>query len=329
MARIFIDGFENNSMEFWSVAGNNYIASSSGVPGFKGNYCMRIYQNGYALKTLSTPLASMKMAFKIQKIFSGGYDRDLVRFLDSADNTCLSLIFNNISHKLEARLGSYNGTLLASGNTVFNSGETRHIEIAYAPLNSGGILTVRFGGVNELTYTGDTTAGLENITKIIFGTASSDYGVDMFLDDVVIDNTNWIGNTYIQKGQVSGAGTTTQFTPSAGANYQCIDEIPYSDTDYNSSNTVGHIDTFPITAITGAIISVKSVQLEARIAYEGTPTHIQLGCRSGGVNYFADDFLPILSFRKVSKILELNPDGNIEWTKSAVNAMEIGYKLTV
>lgn len=333
MARIFIDGFENGDLGNWSYAGRADLYSSSLVSGFKGVYNIFTDRNSQLAHLFSPSLTTLKMAFKICRQGTDDGAGDIIRFKDSATTVCLILLLNSITSKLEVHLGEYNGTLLASGNTAFVRGETRLIEIAYTPLNSGGTITVKMDGVQELTYTGDTTAGLENISIIHFGDigGNSGRGVEMCLDDVVVDDINWIGNTYIQKGQVSGAGTTTQFTPSgAVSNYECVDEIPYSDTDFNYSNTIGHIDSFAISPMTGAVSDIKSVQLEARISYEGTPTptHVQLGVRSGGTDYFDTDISPALSFGKTLKILELNPNGNVAWTEETVNSMEIGYKVT-
>jgi len=52
------------------------------------------------------------------------------------------------------------------------------------------------------------------------------------IDNLIVDNAGWIGQTRIQGLAVSGAGTTTQFDPSTGSNYECVNEVPYSDTDY-------------------------------------------------------------------------------------------------
>jgi hypothetical protein len=303
---------------------------STSVAGFKGTYSAYLNASDKNLiKTFSSSYAELYFAFKVYGA-GDGVDNNLLTLKDSASTIIATVSRNDTTGFLELRTGNYGGSLLDTGTVSIANGTTHLIEVRHKPLNSGGVFTLKIDGIEDATYTGDTTAGLENIQCFILSSITGNCNFNGYFDDVVVDDADWVGNTYIQKGQVSGAGTTAQFTPSAGANNQCIDEIPAVNTDYNSSNTSGHIDTFAISPLTGTIAAIKAVQLEAVISYEGTPTptHIQLGCRSGGTDYFSTDKSPALSFGRVSKILELNPDGDTAWLEATVNAMEIGYKAT-
>jgi hypothetical protein len=328
MARIFIDGFENGSFDNWDV-GSSGSVSNVIIDGFKGVYSASLAGSyGTLIKTFSTSYNELYIAFKVYP-YGDGPDNRLLTFCDSSYTEIAEVSYNRTSHFLELRRGICSGTLLATGTTAIEYRQTHLIEVHYKPLNSGGVFTVKIDGNEDVTYSGDTTLGLENIKRIIF--AATAYGnFNGNYDDIIVDDANWIGNTYVQKGQVTGAGTTTQWTPSAGSNYQNVDEIPSSNTDYNSTNTTGHIDTFAVSDMTGTITAVKAVQLEMMASYEGTPTptHLQLGVRSGGTDYFDTDNSPALSFGRFTKILEHNPNGDVDWTESTVNAMEIGYKAT-
>jgi len=59
---------------------------------------------------------------------------------------------------------------------------------------------------------------------------------------------------------------------SAGANWDCVEEIPYSDADYVSTNVTGKTDLYEVTDLVGSIHSVKCVQVAARSIKEGSPT---------------------------------------------------------
>ena len=331
MARIFIDGFEAGDLALWTAVGETGKISGTVIEGFKGIYSLNLNWNNRANKrTFASACAQLNVAWKIYINTING--TSIMNFVDSSNVVIASVCINTTSGKLELRRGGGTGELLATGTTVLNTAVTYLFEALLIPLNSGGTFTVRVNGVQEVTYSGDTTNGAESDIKAIIVGAHAAGGTspNSYVDDVVVDDASWIGNTYIQKSQVSGAGTTAQWDPSAGANYACVDEIPASDTDYVSTNVTDEIDTYATGNLTGAINSVKCVQLQGRIAYEGTPTpaHVQFGVRSNGTDYFSGDLTPGLTFAAFSRMLEQNPDGPAAWTESTVNAMEIGVKAT-
>ena len=121
----------------------------------------------------------------------------------------------------------------------------------------------------------------------------------------------------------------TEWDPSAGANWDCVEEIPYSDTDYVSTNVTGKTDLYEATDLVGSIHSVKCVQVAARSIKEGSPTpqNLQLACRSGGANYFGENVaVPAVNPKSLTKLWETNPGTGAAWTKDEVNAVQIGMK---
>jgi hypothetical protein len=330
MTRIFIDGFENGTISAelgWINSGSSI--NSAAHAGLKGAYSVQIFDNNTLYLVLPTSHSALYLAFK-----ANIYDDNKLGFFHFKDSAGTTTAFlTNEDGLLHLHIGAYSTAIVASGTHPLLQDGTYLIEIYYEPLNSTGEIIVKIGGVTDISYSGDTTAGLENVQLLYWGKVSgmsTGSSLGIHLDDVIIDDANWIGNTYIQAIVPTGAGTTTDFTPSTGANYTCVDEIPAVDTDYVSTNTTGHIDTYATSDLTGFVGNVKTVQLESRIAYEGTPTptHIQLGCRSNGVDYFATDKSPALSFGRVSKLLLVDPNGDDPWTIARVNQLEIGIKAT-
>jgi hypothetical protein len=92
--------------------------------------------------------------------------------------------------------------------------------------------------------------------------------INMWIDDVIFDDSTWVGPSSIQGLVPTGAGATTQFDPSTGSNYACVDEVPASDTDYIYTNTANDVDTYACGNLTGTINSVKAVQVQARCMQE-------------------------------------------------------------
>lgn len=324
MARIFGTGFEDQDLTDWTLNEGTTISASTGLD-MDGNYCLKAINSGsYVKKIFESSYPAIYLAFRVRctKIVT------IIGFFDSAGTLTASLGRNDVTGCFELRRGTYSGTLLQVGTVVRPLSTTYLIEIYYKPLNSGGEITVKVDGNVEITYSGDTTNGLENVKEFrlnYVGLGSSSTG---YYDNIVVDDANWIGKTYFQLLTVSEAGTTTQWTPSTGSNYQTVDEVPAVDTDYNSTNTTNNIDTFVTSSLTGTIDTIKGVYLKARAAYEGAPNpaHIQLGVRSGGTDYFATDKSPASSFGPLTKILETDPATSGAWTETNVNAVEIGYK---
>lgn len=330
MARIFEAGFESHGVEVFNTVSGATRYSTSGLD-MDGSYCMECSAGGdYAIKTLASSYAGLYFALRYRPN-SDSSVTSIMQLRDSS-GTVVASIQKNASGYIEARNGTYNGTLLATGTKGLSTGHTYVIEVHYVPLNSGGTVTVKIDGFTDINYSsGDTTAGLENVQGFLFGAPSgANYGYGYY-DDIIVDDDKWIGKTYIQGLTISAAGTTTQWDPSTGSNYACIDEVPYSDTDYISTNVTDEIDTYALSNLTGTIDSIKALTLTGRAAYDGspTPTHIQLGVRSGGSDYFATDFSPPSSFGFLGqRILEADPATAAAWTESGINAVECGVKAT-
>lgn len=144
-----------------------------------------------------------------------------------------------------------------------------------------------------------------------------------------LDDSDWIGETFIQAVIPTNQGTTNDWDPSTGFNYQCVDEVPASDTDYIKTNALNEIDLFVCNDLTGDIANIYCVQVQARAVKVGDPIpqNLQLAVRSGGGNYFSGDkelsaVTPIPTFNPWS----VNPATATSWTESTVNALEIGVK---
>jgi hypothetical protein len=128
----------------------------------------------------------------------------------------------------------------------------------------------------------------------------------------------------------SGAGAETQWTPSAGSNYQNVDENPENgDTDYNKSNTVGQVDTYAmanLVSVAGLIYGVQYLEY-ARKDNAGTRT-IAPVARIGGADYLGSNVNLSDSYAYTREIKELSPATAAAWTISEINAMEFGVKVT-
>ena len=331
MARKFIDGFESGSLGLWTNVGQ-YAGLATGIAGMSGAYCLDLATGsapGSSVQ-LAVPAASeMYFAFKLRRT-SDTFTINILTLLKGAATIGgLKIPATGAnSGKLMAYVGTYTNETVAGATTIAKD-TTYLIEVRYKVADSGGIIQVKLNGSLEIDYTGDTKPGADTTFDLVsFGFYTS-YNAYFYLDDVVIDDANWIGNSQIQGLVASEAGNSTQWTPSAGANFGCVDEVPPSDSDYVSTNTDGHLDLYTFSDLQGAVDAVKSVQVQARMLKEGSPTPQkgQLAVRSGGANYVSGSkVLPIASPRAVCNLWETNPATSAAWTTTGVNGAEFGIK---
>ena len=325
MARGFIDGFEAGDLKLWNLVVGAYL--SSGVAGMDGTYCLNCdgFGDYYTHKYLAVA-PEYYLAFRYRGS-AASYASSMCYFFNGTTQLA-RLRRNPSSGFLEIRRGTSYGTLLASGAIAVNVGTPVLIEVHYKPHNTEGIFQVKVGGILDIDFTGDTTDGATAIDAIRLG-GDGGYYSSCWFDNVVVDNAAWPGNTKIMAIVPTGAGASTQWAPSAGSNFQCVDEIPADETDFVSTNTIGHLDTYAAADLTGSIENVKCVQVQALAVKEGAPTplNLQLAVKSGATTYLsADKAIPATTSTALAALWEADPATEAPWEITAVNDAEIGMK---
>jgi hypothetical protein len=105
------------------------------------------------------------------------------------------------------------------------------------------------------------------------------------------------------------------------------DNPPNDDTDYIYSATVTNKSTFGIT--TGALGSVKGIQLNNRLKVDGLGTRLAKPVvRSNSVDYAGGVFNGITdSWLFYPRIYETDPDDSNPWTQTKLEAAEFGLQI--
>ncbi len=326
MARIFIDGFESGdaSSQGWTGSGHSVIAAR---PGFSGNYCLEVsVLTDYCLRTI--PLKSeLYVALKYEPNVASSTTSGIISFCYGS--TVLVSIQRTTANYVRAQRGT-STTLQTATEKPLLVDNVYLIEVHVKIGDSDGVVQVKVNGTMVIDYSGDTKPGSDTqFNTILLGYITSGYYGYGYYDDIVLDDANWIGNTKIQGIVPNGAGTTTQWTPSAGNNWDCVDEVPPSDSDYVSVNSVDQVDLYSASNLSGTIGSIKCVQVQARCVQEGapTPTSLKLGLRTGGTNYWgSSQTVPSGSPNGLVGLWEQNPNTSSDWTESDVNGLEIGIQ---
>ncbi len=205
---------------------------------------------------------------------------------------------------------------------------------------SSGSYELRVNGVSVLSQTGVTTSrsGSTNCDIVtLHGVHSSATSAGSFLyddwyicDDQGSNNTTFLGPIKVETLMPSSAGDSAQFTPSAGANFENVDETPMDITTYNESGTSGHKDLFnianlaDITAdIKGIVVTSYAISTEGSVmTYEGL---IKTGITesNAGTFYVASDV-----YQPYHAVYETDPFTFSAWSVSNINSLQIGYEVS-
>jgi hypothetical protein len=324
MARVFIDGFETK--KYLASAGGLWDTYDGGAwgpyTGFDGvGWCMGSPGNSGNIWKYLPSVASEYFGFHYKGTgIAGKFFR-----MYNGSTVLGSLYYSPITGLFTAYKGDQ-ATWLANGSITIPNGDWAHIQIYYLPHDTTGSFKVKINGVLDIDFSGSTSPSTANIDRV--GIYCPGGSASYYFDNFVVDDAAWTGVSRIALCAPTGAGNSAQWTPSAGNNWDCVEEIPYSDTEYVSTNTVDQVDTYALSDLPSAAAVVKCVQVVARARKEGsaTPQNIALAVRTtGGDAYSADQALQT-SFQSHMKIWETNPGTAAAWTVSEVNAMEAGVK---
>lgn len=342
MSLLFVDGFAGGDYATkWSqnggtatpaftlktssprVSGCSYLTATAGTSG-----------TNLLRKTLATAVseAFCGIGVRVSNASSAGSISFVLRG-DSNATTHLTLMLN-ASGFLELRRGTTAGTLLATGTTQLSANVWNYIEIRATIADSGGVCQVRLNGStsNEIDFSGDTKNAGTNSSIDSLELARSGTGISCDWTDVYICDTSgslnntWLGDVRVANLVPVADGAASGLTGSDGnqvSNWQQVDELPFSSTDYNGATVGGTLaDTYGLTDLPAATGSVKGVALNVSAAKtDAGAATINLRARSGGTNYDGAGITPTTTYATYQQIRETDPATSAAWTQSAVNAL--------
>ena len=216
------------------------------------------------------------------------------------------------------------------------------IESRYVVDDTSGHFEVKVNGNSLFSWSGNTdplTTG--NIRYLCLGKiVATDTNITFYYDDIAVnDTTGTVNNSWCGKGSIlllkpKGVGNYSQFTPSAGFNWECVDEVPHDgDTTYVESATADHIDTYDMEeliadlAIDPTDLVVKAVQVCLTGRYEGVDAHLAPMLRSGTTDHEGTQMTMASSYyRLFAEMFSINPFTSAAWTYEEVDALEAGIK---
>lgn len=319
----FMEGFD-----WFTTAAKVLYKWTSGTVGGTANATPRYTGGRYAynfnalVKILPTPGTVLVVGMAVR--FNSSQTMDFLRFMENTTTHTLIRIEGL------AIIGRRDGTALGTATAGLTEDTWQYLEVETTIHDSTGIIKVYLDGNLILNLTSvDTRNGGTGIVNRIQITGTSN---DILIDDLYVKvgtGETRLGDVRVCTVLPNGAGATTEWDPSAGSNYQNVDDAdPDDDSTYNSTSTAGEIDLYAYPDIAVAAGTIYGVQQTAvcRKDDAGTRT-IKHIARPGSTNNLSAAVGIGSSYLGYSYMWLLNPDTAAAWAISEVNASQFGLEM--
>jgi hypothetical protein len=227
-------------------------------------------------------------------------------------------------------IGVYDRTSVLKGSSASNiliPGSFSWVE-AKVTMNAGGVINT---GIVEVRVNGNTVLTVNGInlpnTFAFHALGSLGGSNSTNMDDwIVWDNTGAVNNDFMGDRRLfvsyPNANLATQnFTPSVGNAFDRINDVPPVDTSYIDGAAAGNISEFSkdliginSTDIAAVVVLGRLFKTDAGVASG------RLGINSNGFVANSAELFPGTTGSFFKNIVERDPNGNIQWTKAAVDA---------
>jgi hypothetical protein len=341
MTLLFCDSFDHYATAQLATK----WTSISGAPSISGTFARH---GAGGLSCASNQFVRLTFS-AFPSIGSNSFNSLIVGFAQKQSSLSVSQFF-----RIGGANNNYFGmTHAIGGSTVFTNNTTRdtflisdhdtgwhfyEVKATIHPTNGTGHVIVRLDGTEVINlqntvFTTTTTSTFLFVDLFCNGTACH-YDDFYILDPSTPPNNDFIGEVRIQTMMPDGtASTNTDFTPSAGSNYQNVDEIPpNSDTDYNFSSTVGDKDTHTTAGLTApaSVKDIYGVQVNTwSRKTDSSDRNVAAVALSGSTTVSGNSIPVTTTYRYYSDNWEEDPDTSAAWTESGVNNAEFGYEVSL
>lgn len=218
------------------------------------------------------------------------------------------------------------GTVLGrSRPDLIRRNSWNYVELKATFHASAGTWAVRLNGVALLSGSGVATIGSTNAYANQFKAGAGSTRID---DVYVCDtsgslNKDFLGDIGVWCLRPSGAGTHSDWSPSAGSNYQCVDEATPDSSSYVSTTGVGNRDSYALDDLPANVTAVKAVQVVLNALKEdASDRSLKAGVRSGATDYDGAQQAVRLPYGYYLQPYDADPATSAAWDLAGVNALE-------
>lgn len=320
--------YEGNNPESWGDIQTGRISGKCVEFGYHTNY-------EYTLDSATTATTWFNFALNVPS-FATAINQRLFHVIDVDGAVIWSVDVNKDTKQLRVLRGTT--TVLGTSTASLQNATWESIGAEVLVSNTVGTVKLWINGTLEIDLTGQDTQPNTTTTgyKIRFGTSatqSADYRMDdvIFGDDSGSDLTTYPGDCHIEMVLPDSDGATNDFTAvGAGTtNADRVDENPTDDdTTYVHSATATHKDLYGFAALTETADTYLAVQLHLRARKEGTGYREVNGTmRSNVTEVDGANTNLLIDYTWFTYLQENDPNGGINWTESAINAMQAGIEI--
>lgn len=308
-----------------------------------GSASLRSTQNGFRKIALSGQLATIvaNMSVNLETSFTSGGDRMGFAFMDDVSQQ-VGWTINNLNQIVVGRGANQNnaGTVLATVASPLVVGVHNHIEFKATIHNTAGIVQLWLNGVLVVNLSSQNTRFTSNNYADSIGFFHGNFGTGagrLDFSQILLINTSGddpvdvIGDIRMISDAPTGDSATEQMSRSTGSDsFALIDETPANDdTDYIFDNVSGNKTrlTFPNLSVSPITIHCVALKVRAKKTDAGAITFnhniLSDASENNGPNQ-----APATEYSMFTHVWPLDPDGNVAWTESQINAASIGVKIT-
>jgi hypothetical protein len=222
--------------------------------------------------------------------------------------------------------------VVASSDSPMTANEWTWLEARMVVGNANGAAEVRVNGVVVIDETGLDT----DVTSSGRANRAGFYARDALwniravsLTDLYIANDaggqDFYGDMRIETLVPTSAGAHSDWTPTTGYGFECVDELPGNATDYIHALDIGMKDTYVysnLSVANGTVVAVQHGLLTKKSDY-GTRYYSPIS-RVGGTDYEGSILVAQNDWTVGVHLETVNPDTSVAWTISDVNNAEFG-----
>lgn len=231
------------------------------------------------------------------------------------------------------------GTVLANVSRNLTTRVWHYLEVKVKFHATTGSFEVRLNGETVASGSNVNTVGTATQTRptmLYLGNAGD--AVKTRVDDIYIcddqgaTHNDFLGDITIRRLSTSGAGNSTQFTPSiAMANWLLVRDLTGTDDDttYVQSDTATEKDTYAFTDISDDPASFKAVAVNSycKKSDAGSRNFVHVA-RSSTTETDSSVIYPAAAqYRYLQSLYTVDPNTSAAWTKAGLNAAEFGFKV--
>lgn len=342
-----MDSFDHYATADAKTAGQKlWLENNVGFPyiisagnGRNGTNCLRCdgWGRSGGSKSISGSPATIIVGFGFRFNALPPTDSPILTISNSSTNQVT--IGLDSSGVLEAFRGTVTGTLLGASAIPLSINTYYYIECKVTIDNAAGVVNVRVDNATHINLTAQDTdnGGGAAVDQISIGGGGAGSAANIDFDDLYVcdtsgsANNDFLGDCRVVVLVPDGAGSSSQWTPSAGSNFQCVDDNPPDgDGTRVSANAVNDIDTYTFGAV-GLALTPRGVAVwnHAREGLFGFDSVIRAISRPGATNYFganSDNIQAAIGYGFRGNVFETNGDTGLPWTISEIDGAQFGFQ---